>query len=90
MRSPEVTIYTGHRCAYCNAAKKMFDSKGVNYTEINIHEDPAKAEEMVERTKRQTVPQIFIDDTHVGGFDDMAELNTEGKLDGLLNLDVKE
>ena len=43
---------------------------------------------MVERTKRQTVPQIFIDDTHVGGFDDMAELNTEGKLDELLKLNA--
>ncbi|MGH1537190.1 MAG: glutaredoxin 3 [Gammaproteobacteria bacterium] len=86
MSTPEITIYTGHRCAYCNAAKKMLDSKNVAYNEINIHEDPAKAEEMVERTKRQTVPQIFIGDTHVGGFDDMAELNSEGKLDDLLNL----
>ena len=88
MSAPEVTIYTGHRCAYCNAAKKMLDSKGVEYTEINIHEDSVKAEEMVERTKRQTVPQIFIGDTHVGGFDDMAELNTEGKLDDLLKLNA--
>jgi glutaredoxin 3 len=84
MSAPEVLIYTGHRCAYCNAAKKMLDSKNVTYTEINIHEDSAKAEEMVERTKRQTVPQIFIGDIHVGGFDDMAALNTEGKLDDLL------
>lgn len=84
MSAPEVLIYTGHRCAYCNAAKKMLDSKNVAYTEINIHEDSAKAEEMVERTKRQTVPQIFIGDIHVGGFDDMAALNTEGKLDDLL------
>jgi len=87
MSKPEVTIYTGHRCAYCNAAKKMLDSKSVEYTEINIHDEPSKAEEMVERTKRQTVPQIFIDETHIGGFDDMAELNTEGKLDELLHLD---
>ena len=85
MGTPEITIYTGHRCAYCNAAKRMLDSKDVTYTEININEDPAKAEEMVERTKRQTVPQIFIGETHVGGFDDMAELNSEGKLDELLN-----
>jgi len=84
MSAPEITIYTGHRCAYCNAAKKMLDSKNVLYNEINIHEDSAKAEEMVERTKRQTVPQIFIGETHIGGFDDMAELNTEGKLDALL------
>jgi len=84
MSTPEITIYTGHRCAYCNAAKRMLDSKNATYTEININEDPAKAEEMIERTKRQTVPQIFIGDLHVGGFDDMAELNSEGKLDDLL------
>lgn len=87
MSTPEVLIYSGHRCAYCNAAKKMLDSKGVEYTEINIHDDPAKAEEMVERTKRQTVPQIFIGETHIGGFDDMAELNSEGKLDELLGIE---
>ena len=84
MSTPEVTIYTGHRCAYCNAAKKMLDSKSVTYNEVNVHDDPSKMEEMVERTKRQTVPQIFIGDFHVGGFDDMAELNGEGKLDALL------
>ncbi|MFK7815977.1 MAG: glutaredoxin 3 [Gammaproteobacteria bacterium] len=84
MSAPEVTIYTGHRCAYCNAAKKMLDSKNVSYHEINIHEDASKAEEMVKRTNRRTVPQIFIGNTHVGGFDDMAELNTEGKLDDML------
>jgi glutaredoxin 3 len=87
MSNPEVLIYSGHRCAYCNAAKKMLDSKGVEYIEINIHDDPAKAEEMVQRTKRQTVPQIFIGETHVGGFDDMIELNSEGKLDELLNIE---
>jgi glutaredoxin 3 len=62
----------------------MLDSKGVEYTEINVDEDPAMREEMMHRTKRQTVPQIFIGDVHVGGFDDMAELNSEGKLDKLL------
>ena len=85
MNTPEVTIYTGYRCAYCNAAKRMLDSKNVTYNEININEDQAKAEEMVQRTNRQTVPQIFIGETHIGGFDDMAELNSEGKLDELLN-----
>lgn len=84
MSKPEVLMYTGNRCAYCNAAKKMLDSKGAEYTEINISEDSAMADEMIARTKRQTVPQIFIGDTHVGGFDDMAELNAEGKLDELL------
>ena len=84
MSSPNVTIYTSHRCAYCNAAKRMLDSKGVEYTEINIHDDPEKSEEMVERTKRQTVPQIVIGNRHIGGFDDMAALNSDGKLDDIL------
>ena len=85
MSNPEVTIYTGYRCAYCDAAKRMLDSKNVKYNEININEEQAKAEEMVQRTNRQTVPQIFIGETHIGGFDDMAELNSEGKLDEMLN-----
>jgi glutaredoxin 3 len=84
MSTPEVIVYSGHRCAYCNAAKRMLDSKGVEYTEINVDEDHTMREEMMQRTKRQTVPQIFIGDVHVGGFDDMAELNSEGKLDELL------
>ena len=84
MSTPDVTIYTGHRCAYCNAAKRMLDSKGVKYIEINIHDDPEKSEEMVARTKRQSVPQIFIDNRHIGGFDDMAALNSDGQLDDIL------
>ena len=84
MSTRKVVIYSGHRCAYCNAAKRMLDSKNVAYTEINVDEDLEKREEMMQRTKRQTVPQIFIGDMHVGGFDDMAKLNSEGKLDEML------
>lgn len=86
MSSPEIIIYSGHRCAYCNAAKRLLDSKGAEYTEINVDEDPKLRTEMVERTKRQSVPQIFIRNVHVGGFDDLSELNHEGKLDVLLGL----
>ena len=85
MSNSAATIYTGNRCAYCNAAKRLLDSKKVKYTEINVDEDPALREEMMTRTKRQSVPQIFIDDLHVGGFDDLAELNHDGKLDKLLS-----
>ena len=80
----EITIYTGNRCAYCNAAKKLLESKGAEYIEINVDEDSALREEMISRTKRQTVPQIFIGDVHVGGFDDLSELSHEGKLDEML------
>ena len=82
----DITIYTGNRCAYCNAAKRLLDNKDAKYIEINIDEDPAQREKMVSRTQRQTVPQIFIGETHVGGFDDLSELNHAGKLDEMLAL----
>lgn len=85
MSNSAVTIYTGNRCAYCNAAKRLLDSKEVKYTEINVDDDPALREEMMTRTKRQSVPQILIGDLHVGGFDDLAELNHDDKLDKLLS-----
>jgi len=85
MSNSAVTIYTGNRCAYCNAAKRLLDSKEVKYIEINVDDDPALREEMMMRTKRQSVPQILIGDLHVGGFDDLAELNHDGKLDKLLS-----
>lgn len=85
MSNSAVTIYTGNRCAYCNAAKRLLDSKEVKYTEINVDDDPALREEMMTRTKRQSVPQILIGDLHVGGFDGLAELNHDGKLDKLLS-----
>ena len=84
MNNSNITIYTSNRCAYCNAAKRLLDSKDAEYVEINIDEDPSLREEMVSRTQRQTVPQIFIGDLHLGGFDDLSELNHEGKLDELL------
>ena len=81
----KIVVYTGNRCAYCNAAKRLLDSKGVVYTEINVDEKPASREEMMVRSQRQTVPQIFIGDRHVGGFDDLSELNQSGTLDELLS-----
>jgi len=87
MTTPDVKVYSGRLCAYCNAAKKIFDSKGVQYQEILIDTDPAIRAEMEQLSQRTSVPQIFIGDTHVGGFDDLAELNREGKLNGMLGLD---
>ena len=85
MSKPNIIIYTSNRCAYCNAAKRLLDNKEVEYTEVNVDENPSLREEMVLRTQRQTVPQIFIDNEHVGGFDDLSELNHAGKLDDLLS-----
>ena len=68
---PEILIYTAHRCGYCTMAKRLLDSKNVTYTEINVDEQAGMREEMMARTHRRTVPQIYIGDFHVGGFDDL-------------------
>jgi glutaredoxin 3 len=81
---PEVVIYSSPVCPYCIKAKQLLSSKGVDYKEIDIRRDPALAAEGREKTGRQTVPQIFIGDYHVGGCDDLYALDAEGKLDELL------
>ncbi len=81
-----IELYTTPSCPYCHAAKDLLRRKGVNFKEINVMGDPAKREEMVARANgRMTVPQIFIDATHVGGCDDLYDLEHEGKLDPLLS-----
>ncbi|MHA3978128.1 glutaredoxin 3 [Halovulum sp. GXIMD14794] len=80
-----VTLYTTPICGYCAAAKHLLKGKGVNYTEIDVMRTPERRSEMTQRASgRRTVPQIFIGETHVGGFDDMAALDRAGKLDALL------
>lgn len=65
-------------------AKKLFDRKGASYSEINVDSKPELRQEMMEKTKRRTVPQIYIGEVHVGGFDDLYALETKNKLDSLL------
>ena len=79
-----VTIYTRPFCGYCAHALSLLRQKGVEFTEIEAGFDPAKRREMVERSGRQTFPQIFVDETHVGGCDDMVELDRTGQLDAML------
>ncbi len=82
---PQVEIYTTQICPYCVRAKRLLEKKGVAYREIDVSRDPALRESMVERAGgRMTVPQIFINGTHVGGCDDMYELEADGRLDPLL------
>lgn len=81
-----ILIYTAHRCGYCVMAKRLLDSKNVTYKEINVDEQAGMREEMMKKTQRRTVPQIYIGDFHVGGFDDLNALNKVGKLDELLSL----
>lgn len=85
MAGPQVTIYTKFGCGYCFRAKRLLDAKGVDYTEHDITMGGPKRDEMLARAPMaRTVPQIFIGDRHVGGSDDLAALEREGKLDTLL------
>lgn len=81
----QVTIYTTKVCPYCVRAKQLLERKGVEYAEISA-EDEAVREAMIEKAGgRRSVPQIFINEKHVGGCDDLYALDKEGKLDGMLN-----
>lgn len=81
-----VTMYSTGTCPYCIRAEQLLQRKGItNLVKIRIDENPAEMENMIERTGRRTVPQIYIGDIHVGGYDDMAALDNAGKLDPLLN-----
>ncbi len=78
-------MYTTGVCPYCQMAERLLKSKGVaEIDKIRVDTDPARREEMMSRTGRRTVPQIYIGERHVGGFDDLAELDREGGLDPLL------
>jgi glutaredoxin 3 len=80
-----IEVYTTPYCPYCIAAKELLRRKGADFTEINVASDRNLRERMVERSDgRMTVPQIFIDDTHVGGCDDLYALDDAGGLDPLL------
>lgn len=83
--SAKIVMYESVLCGYCRAAKRLLKNKGWEYEVIVVDAQPAKRREMQERSGRTSVPQIWFDDTHVGGFDDMAELDADGKLDALYN-----
>ena len=83
--SARVLMYSTGVCPYCNMAERLLKSKGVDEIEkIRIDLDPEQRALMMEKTGRRTVPQIYIGDTHVGGFDDLSALEREGRLDPLL------
>ena len=82
---PPVEIYTSRFCPYCHAAKTLLSRKGVAFTEINLSHDFERRDEMIERANgMMTVPQIFIGATHVGGCDELYDLEGAGRLDALL------
>jgi thioredoxin reductase (NADPH) len=80
----EIVMYSKPDCPYCGMAKRLLASKGQTWQEIDVEAEPDRQAEMVERSQRRTVPQIFIGDRHVGGFDDLAALENAGELDALL------
>ncbi len=81
---PKVEIYTWSRCPFCIRAKSLLDKKGVEYTEYCIDGDEAARAEMADRAGRRSLPQIFIDNQHIGGCDDLYDLEREGSLSSLL------
>ena len=85
MTDTNVTIYSTLSCPYCVRAKQLLERKGVAYTEINLDkEEPEVRLELTKKTNHRTVPQIFINDQFIGGFDQLYALEKEGKLNDLL------
>lgn len=80
----KVIIYSRDYCPYCTNAIRLLESKDVNYVLIDITDNPEKRAEMIEKSKRTTVPQIFINGKPIGGFDDLNALDMADKLDGML------
>jgi glutaredoxin 3 len=81
---PTVTLYTSDWCPYCERARGLLTQKNVVFSEINVDGDAKFREEMIARSNRRTVPQIFFGDKHVGGCDDLFELDRSGELDRLI------
>ena len=81
---PQVLMYSTPFCPYCMAARFLLKEKGIDYEEINVSMDQEQRAEMERRSGRHTVPQIFVGETHVGGYDDLSALDNAGKLDVLL------
>lgn len=80
----EIKIYTTQVCPYCVAAKNFLKSKGLEWVEVRIDTDPVEREKMLATARRTSVPQIFVGETHVGGYDDMMAMHREGKFEALL------
>ncbi len=81
----KVEIYTTATCPYCVLARRLLKRKNVAFEELPIDKDTKRQREMMKRSRRNTVPQIFIDGKHIGGYDDLAELDADDGLDPLLN-----
>jgi glutaredoxin 3 len=85
MSGPAITIYATGWCGFCQRAKALLARRNLSFHEIDVESDPKLREEMIARSGRRTVPQIFIGDTHIGGCDDLLALEADGGLDRLLS-----
>lgn len=81
---PRVVMYCTDVCPYCQRAEKLLRRKGVKPVKLRVDGNRANLKEMIKRSRRKTVPQIFIGNRHIGGFDDLSELDMAGELDALL------
>ncbi len=86
MTQPAITLYVTGWCPYCQRAKGLLAQKGLVFNEIDVDDDPELRQEMIARSGRRTVPQIFIGESHVGGCDDLLALEASGDLDQLLSI----
>ncbi|HMD27944.1 MAG TPA: glutaredoxin 3 [Steroidobacteraceae bacterium] len=84
MTRPAVTLYVSDWCPYCQRAKGLLTQKNIVFSEINVEEDVKFRDEMIARSNRRTVPQIFLGDKHIGGCEDLYALNDSGELDRLI------
>lgn len=84
MSAPQVVVYTTGWCPYCLRAKALLERKGIAFTEIDVENGAALRQEMIERSGRRSVPQVFIGDMHIGGSDELAAAEASGELDRLL------
>jgi len=90
MTTLPIVIYTKPTCGYCAAAKALLRSKGAGFQEIDVSRDETVRNDMIQRSGRRTVPQIFIGERHVGGYDDLVALDARGDLDALLGVSDEE
>jgi glutaredoxin 3 len=84
MSQPDIVVYTTPICPYCVRAKQLLARKGATYREVDVSRDDALRQDVMQRSGRRTVPQIWIGERHVGGFDDLYALDQRGELDALL------
>jgi GrxC family glutaredoxin len=85
----DIEIYTREWCSYCEMAKMLLDSKGLTYREIDVTSDAVRKQEMIQRSGRHTMPQVFIGSQSIGGYDDLLRFNATGELDRILGITNK-